>query len=47
MVSTRPGRMTTPLPARSVPKALAVNASSGTLARKPTTARNARSRSKP
>src|SRR5512134_1713641 len=47
MVSTRPSsRITTPLPARSVPRICAVNASSGISARTRTTAPSAASRSK-
>src|SRR6185369_11343631 len=47
MVSTSPsGRMTMPLPTRSVPSTSAVNASSGTSARSSTTERSTRSKSK-
>jgi hypothetical protein len=46
MVNTRPSaRISTPLPARSVPSVSAVNASDGTIARTPTTALSAASRS--
>src|SRR6185312_1242443 len=48
MVNTRPSlRMSTPLPARSVPSASAVTASSGMAERSPTTAARAWSRSNP